>query len=609
MVKQKDTWEPPVLAKIIPAKHKEWKQWNPQQQMKATWTDIANDFYLYCEKNLRIINKKGELVKLRPNAAQRKLVDSVAKDLKFGRPVRYIVLKARQMGLSTIIEALCYWWTATHRYVSSAIVAQDKEAANNIYQMFQRYYDNSSPEFRPVTKYLTKNDLTFDVERKPGQASKGGLKSQIRTMVAKGEGTGRSQMNRFLHGSEVAFWEKGIETVAGLLQTVPFLPETFIFLESTANGMGGYFYDEWQFSKKGESVFNPFFYAWHEHLEYELNVPPKWGSYDGEERELLHIFKELGYPQSSWKRKLQWRRQKMKEFRSDPEKFYQEYPKNDMEAFISTGRPVFDSKSLIRMDAKASTSKFDFVELTGEGKNNVQHKKVDLSSLKVWEYPSTDKTVKYVIGGDVSEGKEIGANGKESDYSVLTVMKRDSNKVVARYRAHIDPDQLGDYACKLGYFYNEATIAIEVNNHGLTTVQRIRDRMYRKMYMRERGFDEQFEEPTAKMGWRTDKSSKFIMISELAKFIRDGVIIDTDTVAIREYMTYVRDESGRTNAQEGHHDDCVMATAIAVQMLDWKDIDREPPKPLNTNNERLIEMNRPHGRFGIIKRVAKINNR
>lgn len=605
---KQDSWEPPVLRKVIPALYKEWKQWTPQQQMRATWQAIAKDFYLYCEKNLYIANKKGELTKLRPNIAQRKLVEAVMKDLKAGRPVRYIVLKARQMGLSTIIEALCIWWAATHKYVNAAIVAQDKEAANNIYQMFQRYYDNLDVSFRPQTRYLTKNDLTFDVEPKPGVAHKGGLKSQIRTMVAKGDGTGRSQTNRFVHGSEVAFWESGVETVAGLLQTVPFLPETFIFLESTANGMGGYFYDEWHFAKKGESTFHPFFFAWHEHPEYELNVPPKWNRSDGDEKELCKLFKDLGYPESSWKRKLQWRREKMKEFRSDPEKFYQEYPMNDMEAFISTGRPVFDSKMLIRMDRVAEKSKFEYGELTGNRKKDIKYTLCDFSSLKIWEQPDID--AKYVIGGDVAEGKEIAANGKEGDYSVLTVIRRDTNRIVARYRAHIDSDQFGDVAARLGWYYNEATVAIEVNNMGIATIQKLRDRLYRRLYMREKGFDELFEEPTAKMGWRTDKSSKYIMITELAKYIRDGVIIDTDIVAIREYMTYVRDETGRTNAQEGHHDDCVMSTAIAIQMLDWKDIDREAPKPLqNTPNQRLIRVDSMTPRHGIVKRMTKIKNR
>jgi len=604
MSKQKqDSWEPPVLAKIIPAKHKEWRQWTPQQQMRATWLDIRNDFYYYCEKNLKITSKTGELVKLRPNFAQRKLVDAVMKDLAYGSPVRYIVLKARQMGLSTIIEALCYWWTATHKYVSAAIVAQNKEASNVIYQMFQRYYDNTSQEFKPITRYLTKNDLTFDDEKNKN----GGLKSQIRTMVAT-PGTGRGQMNRFVHGSEVAFWENGTETVAGLLQTVPLLPETFIFLESTANGMGGYFYDEWQFAKKGESSFKPFFFAWHEMTEYELNVPPRWSYNDAEERELITLFKNLGYPPSSFRRKLQWRREKMKEFRSDPEKFYQEYPINDMEAFISTGRPVFDPKSLIRMDMKASNTKFEWIELEGKQKNTIAAKTVDLGSMKVWERPQEGE--KYVIGGDVAEGKEIAANGKEGDYSVLTVIKRSNNQVVARWRGHIDPDAFGDVACQVGWYYNEAVVAIEVNNQGLSTVQRIRDKLYKRMYMRERGADELFDETTSKMGWRTDKSSKFIMIAELAKFIRDGVIIDTDTVAIREYMTYVRDETGRTNAQEGHHDDCVMSTAIAVQMLDWKDLDREAPKPQSSlPNKRLISTEIPKARYGVIKRITKIKNR
>lgn len=603
MTKNKqDSWEIPVLAKIIPAKHKQWKQWTPQEQMRATWQDIADDFYLYCEKNLKITNMDNELVKLRPNFSQRKLIEAVMKDLKAGRPVRYIVLKARKMGFSTIIEALAIWWTATHKYVSTAIVAQDTTASNTIYQMFQRYYDNMDRAFKPATTYYTKNNLTFDTEKGNG------LKSQIQTMVAKKGSTGRGQTNSFVHGSEVAFWEGGSDVLAGLLQSVPLRANTFIFLESTANGMGGFFYNTWNAAKRDESNFKPFFFAWHEHSENELNVPPKWHNYTPEEKELIKIFKDAGYPESSFRRKIQWFREKKKEFVSDPEKFYQEHPKNDKEAFISTGRGVFDSRALVNMDDRAARFKPDYYELIGKTKQEAKGVKVDFSSLKVWEKP--EEAAKYVIGGDVSEGKEINANGKEADWSVLTVIKRGTNKVVARWRGHIEPDELGNIACQLGWWYNEATLAIEVNNMGIATVQKIRDKLYRKMYMREAGFDELFEEPTAKMGWRTDKSSKFIMISELAKFIRDGVIIDYDTVAINEYSSYVRDDTGRTNAQEGHHDDCVISTAIAIQMLDWKDLDREAPKPLNRfGSQRLNDEERRPSRHGIFKRATKIKNR
>lgn len=600
MSKYKDSWEPPVLRKIIPALHKNWATMDPHQQLRATWQDIAKDFYLYCERNLYITNSIGELVKLRPNFAQRQLVDSVMKDLTAGRPVRYIVLKARKLGLSTIIEALGIWWTATHKYVNTVIVTQDTSASDTIYQMFQRYYDNMAKEFKPSTKYYTKHALTFDTEKGTG------LKSQIQTMVAKKGSTGRGQTNQFVHGSEVAFWEGGSDILSGLLQSVPLRPNTFIFLESTANGMGGFFYNTWNAAKRGESSFKPFFFAWHEHRENELNIPIRFGHMDEEEKELCHIFKEAGYPKEIWRRKLQWRREKMKEFVSDPEQFYQEHPKNDKEAFITTGRGVFDSRQLVKMDDRAQRTAFDYYELTGNKKQDVKSKEVTFSNLKVWELPVKD--AKYVIGGDVSEGKEINANGKEADYSVLTVIRRGTNKVVARWRGHIDPDELANVACQLGWWYNEATLAIEVNNMGLSTVQKIRDRLYRKMYMRESGFDELFEEPTAKMGWRTDKSSKFIMISDLAKFIRDGVIIEYDTVAINEYSTYVRDDTGRTNAQEGHHDDCVISTAIAIQMLDWKDNDRESPKPINNRpNRQLPEDNRT--RFGIVKRATKIKDK
>lgn len=576
--------------------------------MRRAWEEIAKDFYLYCEKNLKITNKKSELVRLRPNQAQRKLVDAVFDDLKWGRPVRYIVLKARQMGLSTIIEALCYWWAATHKYVSASIVAHERDGAENIYQMFQRYYDNASTEFRPATKYYTKHDLTFDNEKGTG------IKSQIRTAVAKKSGTGRSQTNRFVHGSEVAFWEDSADIVSGLLQTVPLLQETFIFLESTANGMGGYFYDTWMKAKKGESNFKPFFFPWHEHDEYELNVPPKM-LLDPEERELIKLFKELGYPEKSWKRKLQWRRTKMKEFVHDPEKFMQEYPSTDIEAFIASGRPVFNTKSLIKMDQAADRTKFEMYELSGDRKKVIPTK-IDgfdeatlkkFQGLRVWEKPHDDH--KYVIGADVAEGLEvISDDGREGDYSVATVMDRTTRKTVARYRAHIDPDAFGNFLYLLGHWYNEATIGVEVNNQGIATIQRLRDRLYRKLYMREHGHDELFEEPTAKMGWRTDKSSKYIMIADLAKALRDFDIIDYDPWFIRECMTYVRDESGRTNAQEGHHDDCVMATAIALQLFDWKDIDRDPPKPSNplTGRSRIAGQVSTSIHRGIVKRNVKI---
>jgi hypothetical protein len=541
----------------VQARVKEWSKLNAAEQKKAAILCIVNDFYLFCVRNLYIKNKKGQLVKLIPNAAQKALVEAVLKDLAEGRQVRYIVLKARQMGLSTIIEALCYWWASTHPYVQAAIAAHEAKANENIFRMFQRYYENTGKAFKPATKYYTKNELTFDNDKGTG------LKSQISTFVAKGS-TGRGGTNVFLHGSEVAFWENADEVVSGLLETVPMLPETFIFLESTANGVGGYFYDEWQLAKRGESEFKPFFFAWHGHEEYEMNVPPKM-KLDTDERELCKMFKDLGYPEKSWKRKLMWRRSKLKRFKSNPDKFMQEYPSTDQEAFIASGRPVFNIKQLIQMERIAEREKFRYAYLHGNWKR-VTAEFTDNSPLKIWDEPA--KGEKYVIGVDVAEGLEHG------DYSVVDVMRLRDLKTVARWRGHTDPDLLGEEVCAIGWYYNTALVGVESNNHGLTTLQRVRDKFYRNLYMREQGMEELFEQSTSKMGWLTNRKTKPLMIDELAKALRDNDIIDYDVTFIRECMTYVRDDRGLTNAQEGQHDDTVMAKAIALQLSNWYVPDR-----------------------------------
>lgn len=582
---------------------------DPHDQLRAAIKVIATDFYIYCERNLMIQDKlSGQIVPFKLNWAQKLLVERVMKDISEGRPVRYIILKARQMGLSTVIEALGFWWTTTHKNIKTVIIAHETEASANLYTMFKRYFDNCHPTFQPRRKYNTKKELTFDVEdnikeqikehiascdspETCGQLHKSpGLGSEIKTLVAK-EGKGRSATIHFFHGSEVAFWEAKADVVSSAIQAVPMSGNTFAFLESTANGVGGFFYDEWQFAKKGESAFRPLFFAWHEHNEYELPAEDVM-VYDEEEKDLIAIFKDKGYPISSYNRKIMWRREKKKEFRSDPKKFYQEYPKDDMEAFLSSGRPVFDIGQLVKMEQYAqkmlktdppmfgqvianpdttSSEKFIFEEVPQTFQDQ------DPTPLKIWDLPEQKES--YCIGVDVSEGKlNVESSDKQNDFSVIDVTRQSDLKTVARWRGHIDPDLLGAVAFALGTFYNTALLAVEVNNHGLTTVQRLRNMFYRNLYMRKTSEENQFQERTALMGWQTNRKTKPIIINNLVQAIRDNDIIDLDIVFIRECMTYVRDDQGFTNAQEGMYDDTVVAKAIALQMTDFNSINAEYAK-------------------------------
>lgn len=587
-----------------------------EEQLRAAIKIIALDFHIYCERNLMIQDKiSGNIVPFKLNWAQKLLVERVMDDIANGRPVRYIILKARQMGLSTVIEALGFWWTTTHKNIKTVIIAHETEASGNLYQMFKRYFDNCHPSFQPRRKYNNKKELVFDVDdavkeeyKAEGKPSPG-LGSEIKTLVAK-EGKGRSATIHFFHGSEVAFWEAKADVVSSAIQAVPLAPNTFAFLESTANGVGGFFYDEWQFAKKGESAFKPLFFAWHEHSEYE--IPGVLDVYDEEEQELLEIFKEKGYDPSSWDRKILWRREKKKEFRSDPKKFYQEYPKDDMEAFLSSGRPVFEISQLVKMEQIAqkapaptfgqilanpdtsSPTKFIFDEVP------VVFQDQDPTPLKVWDLPQKadpNKHIpedKYIIGVDVSEGKlNLESPNKQNDYSVVDVTRVSDLKTVARWRGHIDPDLLGAVVFALGTFYNTALVGVEVNNHGLTTVQHLRNKFYRNLYMRETSEEHQFQERTALMGFQTNRKTKPIIINNLVQAVRDNDIIDLDIVFIRECMTYVRDDQGHTNAQEGMYDDTVMAKAIALQLSDFNAINAEyakeniyKPVKRNTNATR-----------------------
>lgn len=593
---------------LVRSRIADYSNLTPEQQLREAIKVIAADFHIYCERNLMIQDKiSGDIVPFKLNWAQKLLVERVMDDIAHGRPVRYIILKARQMGLSTVIEALGFWWTTTHKNIKTIIIAHETEASGNLYNMFKRYFDNSHPTFQPRRKYNNKKELVFDVDdtikeeyKAQGKPSPG-LGSEIKTLVAK-EGKGRSATIHFFHGSEVAFWEAKADVVSSAIQAVPLAANTFAFLESTANGVGGFFYDEWQFAKKGESAFKPLFFAWHEHSEYEMAGTVD--VYDDEEQELLTIFEEKGYPKESWDRKILWRREKKKEFRSDPKKFYQEYPKDDMEAFLSSGRPVFDIGELVKMEQIAqkailptfgqilanpdtnSTQKFVFDEVP------MTFQDQDPTPLKVWDLP--EKGEKYTIGVDVSEGKlNVDSADKKNDYSVIDVTRVSDLKTVARWRGHIDPDLLGAVVFAIGTFYNTALVGVEINNHGLTTVQHLRNKFYRNLYMRETSEEHQFQERTALMGWRTDRKTKPIIINNLVQAIRDNDIIDLDVVFIRECMTYVRDDQGHTNAQEGMYDDTVMAKAIALQLTNFNSINAEyakenihKPVKRNTNATR-----------------------
>ena len=562
---------------------------------------IKQDFYKFAKMNLYIKDKFANIVPFVPNEPQRALIDYVLLCIQEKRPVKVIILKARQMGFSTAVEALCYWWTSTNFNINSVIIGNDEKSSLNLYRMFRRYFDNTNILFKPSVRYNTKSDLTFEKFDENGKQI--GLGSAIKIETAKNKSAGRSDTINFLHGSEVATWESGEDLVASLMQTVPdaeaMEKPSMVFLESTAEGRGNYFHKEYVAAAEGKNNYQPAFAPWWILDTYERDATfEELGKLNDYELFLVDLMRAghdtLGHhfpiSEEAIPRKLAFYRRKAKDFAATPERLPQEYPSTWQEAFIASGKNVFNPLALQEMEKDATPlesvdyykiapledrpyEEFELEQIPFE-ENEAPDDFTYKAPLKTWEKPKPYK--EYVIGADVAEGLKGG------DFSVATVVDISTMAVVARWRGHCDPDKFGEILGALGTYYNYALIGVEVNNHGLTTVQKLRDTFYTNLYKRDRGYDEEWETPTVNLGWKTDMRTKRLMIDDLIKLVRERVIKDKDIVFINEAFSYVRDERGRMNAEEGSHDDVVMSTAIAYQLFPWGDNDISNLKVVST---------------------------
>lgn len=562
---------------------------------------IKQDFYKFAKMNLYIKDKFANIVPFVPNEPQRALIDYVLLCISEKRPVKVIILKARQMGFSTAVEALCYWWTSTNFNINSVIIGNDEKSSLNLYRMFRRYFDNTNILFKPSVRYNTKSDLTFEKFDENGKQI--GLGSSIKIETAKNKSAGRSDTINFLHSSELGSWENGEDLVASLMQTIPdaevMEKPSMVFLESTAEGRGNYFHKEYVAAVEGKNNYQPLFAPWWILDTYERDATfEDLGKLNNEEEFLVELMRKghdtLGHhfhiSEESIPRKIAFYRRKAKDFAATPERLPQEYPNTWQAAFIASGKNVFNPLALQEMEKDATPLEdVDYYKITpiedrpyeefeleqipfepNESPDDFTYK----APLKIWEKPKPYK--EYVIGADVAEGLKGG------DFSVATVVDISTMAVVARWRGHCDPDKFGEILGALGTYYNYALIGVEVNNHGLTTVQKLRDTFYTNLYKRDRGYDEEWETPTVNLGWKTDMRTKRLMIDDLIKLVRERVIKDKDIVFINEAFSYVRDERGRMNAEEGSHDDAVMSTAIAYQLFPWGDNDISNLKVVST---------------------------
>lgn len=341
------------------------------------------------------------------------------------------------------------------------------------------------------------------------------------------------------HNSEVAFWPNAHEHFAGVVQCVPDAPGTEIILESTANGVGGKFHEMWQQAVNGESDYIAIFVPWFWSQEYRKDAT---GLVPTKKERLMQKLYGVDAEQ------LAWRRAKVKEI--GQALCDQEYPYCWQDAFLASGRTVFDKDAMalalmetFKPKCRMVLEKDKFVER-------------DNGELRVWTKPKTG--FRYVIGCDVAEGLEGG------DYSCADVLEMPSGTQVAQWHGHTAPDILAKILVALGKWYNKAMIAVESNNHGFTTNICLRDTGYSNIYVQtaldDRGSS---DKETRRLGFQTTRKSKKFIIDNLSALLRDGDHGICCKETIQECQTYVVLPDGSYGGQSGTNDDRVMSIAIA----------------------------------------------
>ena len=507
----------------------------------------------YIENFIKIRDKQSNIVPLIFNKPQLRLYNIIKEQKKQKKPVRIIILKARQLGFSTATGGILMSQTTTHKNTDAAIVAHKDDSATNLFNMYKLMYNNLPPEFKPSQKASNAKELVFNNKTNTG------LNSRIRCMTAGSEGLGRSFTLKYLHISELAFWTGDVKkTLLGLFQAVPNTPDSMIIIESTANGYEE-FQERWDAAVKGESDFYPLFVGWNELDEYSM--PYTGFELTTEEKQLQEKF-SLTLDQ------LTWRRWCIKNnCGGDPRLFKQEYPIVPEEAFLTTGACVFDQEKIMERISTLTSStpqplhgyfsyNYDDTRPIREKISDIEWQNDDNphhSFITIYS-PPTSPTASYTIGADTA-GDTLG------DYFAAHVIDNNTGEQVAVYHYMTDETLFARQMYCLGTYYNNALLAVEANFSTYPIKELVR-LGYDNLYVRDKEdtFSAQIQ---MSYGFKTTTITRPLIISSLVDIIRDHINLINDIPTLRECLTFITNDNGRKEAMEGKHDDLVMSAGIA----------------------------------------------
>lgn len=567
------------------------------------------DFAFWAAMYVYIKNKGGgDDVLFRLTRPQRKFVERLEALRKANKPIRIVLLKARQWGGSTTSQLYMAWLQLIHKVgLNSLIIAHQGAGSDEIKDMFDRMI-----KAYPISMLYKLGEAYNENESKlVGVGHSGSIhrvpqrNCKIKIGTAERPDSCRGGDYNLVHLSEVGLWKttdgkKPEDIVRSACSGILLKPYTMIVYESTANGTGNFFQREYDAAKRGTSQFEAMFVSWFDIEQYSLPFDN-----DDEKADFaiwLWKNKNNATPSSAraesgrylwwlWQKgatleAINWYVQERAKY-NEHAPMASEYPSDDVEAFVHSGERVFDKYKVDTFRASCKPPKLigDVYADEDEGKNalkNLRFTEDAQGLLWVWDLPEIDD--KEIVTNRYVTIVDIGGRSKKADWSVILVIDRlfmmDGGRpqVVAQWYGHIDMDILAWKAAQIAAFYDNSLLVIESNTLETHDKERsvdgdlshfilnqIKD-VYPNLYARKQTEDEIREGIPRKYGFHTNVATKPMIISTLIKVVREHLYIERDERCLDEYVVYEKKQNGAFGAIIGKHDDLLMTRAIGLHI-------------------------------------------
>lgn len=523
--------------------------------------ELALDFKdhaTFARESLQITDLQGSVVPLELMPGQIKLNQAINRQRRRNKPVRLVVLKTRRSMFTAGACAEMFHDVAPMPGRKGVVVADRyKPAGLEAFGYLLQYHRGYTPFERHGVK-IDLPELVKDSEQQLRYET--GAQMEVYSAdVGEIRGGGR----HWAIIDELAFWRNAGKTLPGVLNMVPKLPNTAVIILSTANGIGGEFYELCQTAQdpNNESGWEFLFFGWLEHPIYRL-------PFDSPEQAIKFQLslnqeeKHLAQRHGATLEQLHWRRLTIAtECLGSVDTFHQEYPTTPEEAFLASGRPVFDAKAVMRMPVVPGMSG-ELVEEQDGPIKRILFQPGERGALTIWRRP--EKGRRYVVGADPSKGKDVDAaqRGRDPDFSVGFVADADSGEQVALLRARIRPVAFAEYLALVCKWYGWAFLCPESNDEGFMEAIIRTGYPAECIYQQQRNPTDKKLTPVDEFGFYTDGQSRDWLIAAAEDALRNQTITICSNVVVQECIRFVIKPNGKKEAQLGAHDDCVIAYAL-----------------------------------------------